>query len=215
MVEGWRRLLPALGPLTLVAVTLAGCASPSPADRRPVESVLEMRHHDVVIQKWDLSCGAAALATLLRYQWGDPVTEREVALSMMSRGVYIKNPDLVRIREGFSLLDLKRYADAHGYKGVGYGNLDFDDLVNDAPIMVPVDVLGYNHFVVFRGVYDGRVLLADPAWGNRTMTVNQFKHIWLDFGKPIGRVGFMVERPNGPPPLNRLAPKPSDFPTLG
>lgn len=215
MVEGWRKLSAALGILTLVAVALAGCAPPSPADRTPVESILEMRHHDVVIQKWDLSCGAAALATILRYQWGDPVTEREIALSLMSRQVYIAHPELVRIREGFSLLDLKRYADAHGYKGTGYGDLTFDDLLKYAPIMVPVDILGYHHFVVFRGVYDGRVLLADPAWGSRTMTVAQFESIWLDFGKPIGRVGFVVESATGRRPLDKLAPEPSDFPTLG
>ena len=32
---------------------------------QPVKSLLELRHHDVIIQSWDLSCGAAALATLL------------------------------------------------------------------------------------------------------------------------------------------------------
>ena len=31
----------------------------------PVRSVLEIRHERVVIQNWDLSCGAAALGTLL------------------------------------------------------------------------------------------------------------------------------------------------------
>jgi hypothetical protein len=42
----------------------------------PVRSLLEMRHHNVIIQSWDLSCGAAAPATLLRYEWGNPVTEK-------------------------------------------------------------------------------------------------------------------------------------------
>jgi hypothetical protein len=63
-----------------------------------------------------------------------------------------------RIREGFSLLDLKRYAQQHGFKGEGFGQLDFDDLIQDAPIIVPVDALGYNHFVIFRGVMGDRVL---------------------------------------------------------
>lgn len=175
-----------------------------------------MRHHDVVIQKWDLSCGAAALDTLLRYEWGDPVTERQIALGLMKRKEYIQNPNLIRIREGFSLLDLKRYADDHGYEGVGLGQLDLQDLVQNAPIMVPINALGYNHFVVFRGIYGDRVLLADPAWGNRTMTIAQFEHIWLNYGKPIGRVGFLVKRPNGIAPIdNKLKPKLSDFVTLG
>ncbi len=100
-----------------------------------------MRHHNVVIQSWDLSCGAAALATLLRYEWGNPVTEKQIARRLMSRGQYVKHPQLVQIREGFSLLDLKRYVQANGFKGEGFGRLDFNDLIERAPIMVPVDAL--------------------------------------------------------------------------
>jgi hypothetical protein len=112
----------------------------------------------------------------------------------MARREYIQHPQLVQIREGFSLLDLKRYVEAHGFKGEGLGQLDFDDLVENAPIMVPVDALGYNHFVIFRGVMGDRVLLADPAWGNRTMTIDKFKRMWLDYGKRMGHVGFVVKR---------------------
>lgn len=177
----------------------------------PVRSVLELRHHDVVIQTWDLSCGAAALATLLKYEWGEPVTEKQVANGLMGRREYIQNPKLVQICEGFSLLDLKHYVQVHGFKGEGLGQLDFNDLIDNAPIMVPVDALGYNHFVIFRGVMGDRVLLADPAWGNRTMTIDKFKRMWLDYGKPMGHVGFIVESAHGSAPTNRLRPTSSDF----
>ena len=88
----------------------------------PVRSLLEMRHHDVIIQSWDLSCGAAALATLPRYEWGYSVTEKKVAQGLMARKEYIQHPNLVQVREGFSLLDLKRYVETHGFKGEGLGN---------------------------------------------------------------------------------------------
>jgi uncharacterized protein len=191
-----------------------GCAVPAANDSSPVTSLLEMRHHDVVIQKWDLSCGAAALDTLLKYEWGDPVSEREIALGLMKRKEYIEHPELVKVREGFSLLDLKRYVERHGFKGIGLGELDLNDLSRYAPIMVPVDALGYNHFVVFRGIYDNRVILADPAWGNRTMTIAQFQRIWLDFGNAMGHVGFVVESADGHQPVSRLAPTPLDIVTM-
>ena len=181
---------------------------------QPVRSLLEMRRRDVIIQSWDLSCGAAALATLLKYEWGDPVTEKEIAQGLMTRKEYIKQPRLVQAREGFSLLDLKRYVQAHGFKGEGLGQLDFHDLIENAPIMVPIDALGYNHFVIFRGVMGDRVLLADPAWGNRTMTIDKFERMWLDYGKAMGHVGFVVERANGVAPTNRMRPKPSEFVTF-
>ena len=182
-----------------------------PNKARPVRSLLEMRHENVVIQTWDLSCGAAALATLLRYEFGDSVTEKEVAHGLMRRSEYIEHPEIVQVREGFSLLDLKRYVQARGYKGVGLGKLELQDLIEHAPIMVPVDALGYNHFVVFRGVKGNRVLLADPAWGNRTMTTEKFQRMWLNYGDPMGHVGFVVERADGREPPSRMRPKLSEF----
>jgi predicted double-glycine peptidase len=177
----------------------------------PVRSLLEIRRENVMIQNWDLSCGAAALGTLLRYEFGEPVTEKEIARGLMSRGEYIEHPELVQIREGFSLLDLKRYVQTRGYKGLGFGQLDLNDLIERAPIMIPINALGYNHFVIFRGVMGDRVLLADPAWGNRTMTLDKFQRMWLDYGEPMGHVGFVVERADGRRPLSRLPPRLSEF----
>ena len=180
------------------------------SEERVVKSLLEMRQQGVVIQQWDLSCGAAALATILRYEYDDPATEREIARGLINRKEYLANPTLVKSREGFSLLDLKRYVDAHGYEGVGYGSLSLADLIEQAPILVPVNFYGYNHFVVFRGIRGNRVLLADPGYGNRTMLVGQFEDAWLNYPQ-VGRVGFVVQRPNGPPPSNHLAPRDEDF----
>ena len=86
-----------------------------------------------------------------------------------------------------------------------------NDLIERAPIMVPINALGYNHFVVFRGVFGNRVLIADPAWGNRTMTIDKFQRMWLDYGEPMGHVGFVVARADRRKPLNSLQPKPSEF----
>jgi predicted double-glycine peptidase len=68
--------------------------------------------------------------------------------------------------------------------------------------------------VVFRGMYGNRVLLADPGWGNRTMTTEKFRNMWLDYGQPIGRVGFVVQRTDGHRRLNTLNPRLADFVTL-
>ncbi|HET8700998.1 MAG TPA: C39 family peptidase [Nitrococcus sp.] len=181
------------------------------ADRTPIRSLQEIRQHHVVIQKWDLSCGAAALATILNYQYGDFVSERSIATALMKRKEYIAHPMLVRIRQGFSLLDLKRYVDQRGYEGIGYGKLTLHDLIKYAPIMVPLNFYGYNHFVVFRGVRKNQVLLADPAWGNRAMTIKRFEHVWISYPK-IGKVGFVVALRNGNlAPANGLAPHSMDY----
>jgi predicted double-glycine peptidase len=178
-----------------------------------VRSLLETRNHNVVVQNWDLSCGAAALATILNFQHGDNVSERTIATGLMARPEYLENPIIVRIRQGFSLLDLKRFVDGRGYHGIGLGRLTFEHLVDRAPVIVPINTHGYQHFVVFRGTSGNRVLLADPAFGNRTMLRSEFERAWLAFNE-IGHVGFVVERTDGLTPPNRLEPKPLDFVTF-
>ncbi|HIP80135.1 MAG TPA: peptidase C39, partial [Kiloniellaceae bacterium] len=127
---------------------------------------------------------------------------------------YVENPNLLRLRHGFSLFDLKRYVDARGYLGIGFGQMELEDLIEKAPIMVPITSNGYKHFVVFRGQMGNRVLLADPAYGNRTMLAGKFERSWIDYGGSIGKVGFVVARKNGLAEPNGLAPRPEEFLTL-
>ena len=163
-----------------------------------------------MVQNWDLSCGAAALGTILKYQYDDPVSEREIAKELIRRDKYLDDPSLVRNQNGFSLLDLKDTSISRGYTGIGYGRLELDDLIERAPMIVPISANGYAHFVVFRGSRGNRVLLADPAWGNRTLTLDEFERAWLVYPE-FGRVGFVVAQGDGALADNRLAPRPDDF----
>src|SRR5689334_17325472 len=89
-------------------VLLVGCLA---AHAQPVQSLLEVRQQGVVMQHWDTSCGAAALATVLTYGLRDPVSEKTAALGMLRR----TDPLRVKVRGGFSLLDMKRFAESRGY----------------------------------------------------------------------------------------------------
>jgi len=176
-------------------------------------SMIEKRHQNVVLQQWELSCAAAALATILRYQHGLPATERSIALGMINRKEYLSNPDLLRIRQGFSLLDLKRYVDNLGYEGQGLGQLTFQDLIKRAPIIVPVILQGYPHFVVFRGATSNSVLIADPAFGNVTMPIYKFVDGWINY-QDINHVGFVVTESGTLSPPGKLSAHAMEFVTL-
>lgn len=190
----------------LGSITFSQARNPT----RPVRSLLEIRHQNLVLQQWELSCAAAALATILRYQHGVPVTEQSVALGLINRQEYLANPDLVRLRQGFSLLDLKRYADAIGYEGIGLGQLELSDLFDRAPLIVPVNLQGFPHFVVFRGGTSSSVLLADPAFGNITMSTDKFLNGWIYY-KEIGQVGFVVTKAGKLAPPGELSARSLDF----
>lgn len=100
------------------------------------------------------------------------------------------DPVKIQSRGGFSLLDLKRFAEAHGFAAEGYADLSLDDLAGmHQPAIVPVRVKGYDHFVVFRGIFRGRVLLADPAFGNLTEPKERFAKSWKN------GLAFFVSRP--------------------
>ncbi len=166
----------------------------------PVQSLREQRQRHVVIQQWDISCGAAALATLLNFQHREIFTEKAIAEVMLRR----THPLTVRIKGGFSLLDLKRFAEHAGYRGKAYRQLQFDHLRAMQPAIVPVNLGDYNHFVVFRGVVADTVLLADPAFGNRSLSRADFERGW-------SRIAFVVLRRDGLAPSNGLGVETVDF----
>ena len=70
----------------------------------PVRSFEEERFATVIRQKYDFSCGSAALATLLRYHYGLSQDEEATFRGMWATG---DQPQIRRV--GFSLLDMKRY----------------------------------------------------------------------------------------------------------
>lgn len=195
----------------IMVAGIMGSVTATASDHRPVvRSMAEKRYENVVRQQWELSCASAALATILRYQHGVPVSERIVALGLINRPEYFARPDLIKIRQGFSLLDLKRYVDSIGYQGVGLGKLDLDDLRAHAPIIVPVNLQGYPHFVVFRGATQHEVLLADPAFGNVTMSIKKFLKGWINY-RDFEHVGFLVKQAGQQVPPGKLRADASDF----
>jgi predicted double-glycine peptidase len=138
-----------------------------------VTSLKEARYRSTIRQQYDFSCGSAALATLLTYHYQDTVTEPDVFKWMYDNG------DQAKIqREGFSLLDMKNYLEAHGYTADGY-YVPLDKLAEaGVPAIVLINVKGYMHFVVVKGVTDNKILLGDPSAGTRIMPRDEFEKTW-------------------------------------
>ncbi|RQW88066.1 MAG: peptidase C39 [Geobacter sp.] len=138
-----------------------------------VTSLKEARYLSTIRQQYDFSCGSAALASLLTFHYQDTVTEQEVFIWMYKHG------DQAKIRrEGFSLLDMKRYLEANGYNADGF-YVSLDQLaVAEAPAIVLINTKGYNHFVVVKGVTDKNVLVGDPSLGTRIIPREEFEKMW-------------------------------------
>lgn len=139
----------------------------------PSQSYAELKFRDVVRQRFDFSCGSAAVATLLTYEYLRPTTETAAFQYMYKTG------DKKKIQKhGFSLLDIKRYLSSLGYKSDGY-RLSLDKLMElRLPAIVLIEVNGYKHFVVVKGVSTQNVLIGDPAMGLRMDSRKHFLTLW-------------------------------------
>ncbi|MNG94316.1 Lactococcin-G-processing and transport ATP-binding protein LagD [compost metagenome] len=140
---------------------------------KPLQSVRERKFADLVQQKTDFSCGAAALATILRQAYWLDVDEQQIIEGMLAHA----DQDLVRT-QGFSMLDMKRYVESIGMRARGYRVAP--DTLNSIriPVVVLMDVRGYKHFVVMQKVDKGWVYIGDPVLGHRRYTVDDFLKGW-------------------------------------
>jgi len=147
-----------------------------------------LQEKNVVIQRYDYSCGAAALATLMRYYFGDEVNEEEVLFGIL--GSMTKEEVLDREEKGLSLLDLKQYAERRGYQAVGV-RLKYATLKQlKGPVLIHLEQIDYKHFAVLKGVVGDRVYLADPSRGNIRMAVFRFSKEWAGIALILGKKGF-------------------------
>lgn len=132
-------------------------------------SVPEIQFDEVVKQKLDTSCGSAALATILRYYYQEPVSEEEIILGITGgKGV----PP-----SGFSLLDLKVEAERRGYTVYGLKGTVEALRQLEIPFIVLLRFGDYAHFVVVKQVSE-KVYIGDPALGNLVIDIEEFRSRW-------------------------------------
>ena len=114
---------------------------------------------------------------------------------------------------GFSLLDMKRYANALKFKADGFKIPKVETLKElKIPVIVLIDTANYKHFVVLRRVDDTHVYISDPSWGNRRMLHNDFAKVWnqnIIFAMEGPKVGTPRGPVRGPAP-----PGQPDFPAI-
>ena len=139
----------------------------------PIRSQKAARFAATQHQQFDFSCGSAAVASLLTYHYGQPTSEAAAFEAMYREG------DAEKIRqEGFSLLDIKRFLAARGFESDGF-ELPLETLAEArVPAIVLITDNGYNHFVIVKGLREGRVLIGDPSAGNRLLSRERFDAVW-------------------------------------
>lgn len=138
-----------------------------------VMSWWQIPFRSVVRQQYDFSCGSAAIATLLNYHYHHPMDERQSFAAMWRVG------DREAIKKvGFSLADMRAFLNAEGYRAEGF-KLTMDQLSQlRRPVIVLMDLEGFKHFVVVKGMQDGQVMTGDPMLGIVKYDTRDFERYW-------------------------------------
>lgn len=165
---------PILAPPVLAAdIAFAGILPGGAMIHKNLVSMRELKFVDMVQQHTDFSCGAAALATILKYSYKQDISEDDIISGLMK----VSDIEVVR-QKGFSLLDIKNYTQSIGMRGRGY-NVQTDALEKiKIPTIVLLNYKGYKHFVVLKKTTADKAYIADPALGNRVMKRSEFDASW-------------------------------------
>ncbi len=139
----------------------------------PVKSYQEINFGDVHRQKYDFSCGSAALASLLTYHYQTPSEENSIFEEMYRAG----NKEIIQ-EKGFSLLDMKAYLSGLGFNADGF-QIDLNTIKKvGVPGITLVNFDGYMHFVVIKGMNDSSIILGDPSRGTMMMSFDEFQQYY-------------------------------------
>jgi len=141
-----------------------------------VKDYRSLKRKNIVMQRRDYSCGAAALATVAKYYWDDDLDE-EFFLTLLDQ-ILTREEAEERVENGLAMADLRKVAVKAGYQAV-VGKLTFEKLgESKVPLVVGIIVNEYDHFVVYRGTDGIHVYLADPIRGNLRIPSQVFVKQW-------------------------------------
>ena len=153
---------------------------------KKVISLAERKFIGVEQQQTDFSCGAASLATILKYSYNIPTKEKWVMDGMLA----MSDPELVA-QYGFSMLDMKNYVEMLGMEAKGFKVSAENINQLKIPSIVLLDIKGFHHFVVLKKIdSEQRVYLADPALGNQIIEMDEFLAGWNNIVLAIVGEGY-------------------------
>lgn len=161
---------------------------PIDGTNKKVASWKTLNEQNVIMQQYDYSCGAASLATLMKYYFNDDISEKK--LLEYIKTVFTKE-EYARIeKDGLSFLELEKISRSRGYQSASV-RLKLAALKQlSGPVIVFLKTKDYRHFVVLRGIREDRVFLADPSRGNLRIPIETFKKEWKGETFVLGKDGF-------------------------
>ena len=164
--------------------------SPTLSGSVGIRSWRAQRDEGLVRQRFEKSCGAASLASVLSKHYGmNNVSEARILGMLPLDGVT-------------TFLDLSTAAEALGFSSRGFQLTPGQLRELRVPGIAYLEIRGYKHFVVVEHVSrSGVVFVADPASGRQRYLWEQFLKLWQTAKNGEGKVLIVIpkerKRPQG------------------
>lgn len=128
-----------------------------------------MKKNLIVLQDGYKECGAASLLSIIHYYKGS---------ISMARLVELTNTN----KEGTNFYQLKQAAEKLGFDANGYKTNNYNTLQEiKTPFIIQIIDKNYEHFCVVYTMKKNKVVVMDPAIGQREILVEEFKNIWTGY----------------------------------
>jgi len=153
-----------------------------------IKPVSEIKMSGIERQTKDYSCGAAALSILLTLYFGDSIEEMDILSDIVYR--LNKEQTVESMTKGFSMYDLKMAAERLGYMASGIKLSAKSASKLKGPIIILLKDEGFNHFVILKGITQGRAFITDPAKGHYRIQLYDLLKTWEGESLVVGYDGF-------------------------
>ena len=144
-----------------------------------------MKKNLIVKQDGFKECGAASLLSIIRYYGGNISINKLVEMT---------NTD----KSGSNFYMLKESAYQVALEAIGYKVDNINNLLSlNIPFICQLINNNYEHFVVVYSIKKNKVIMMDPAVGEKVITCDEFKKLWTGYimiFKPFKKLVFYQDK---------------------
>ena len=144
-----------------------------------------MKRNLIVKQNGFKECGAASLLSIIRYYGGNISINKLVEMSHTDKS-------------GTNFYCLKETASQIGLDAVGYKVDNINNLLElKFPILCQLINNNYEHFVVIYSIKKNKVIMMDPAVGEKIITLEELNKMWTGYimiFSPIKKLVFYQDK---------------------
>ena len=128
-----------------------------------------MKKNLIVLQDGYKECGAASLLSIIHYYKGSISIAKLVELTNTNK-------------DGTNFYQLKQAAEKLGFNANGYKTNNYNTLQEiETPFIIQIIDKNYEHFCVVYTMKKNKVIVMDPAIGQREILIEEFNNVWTGY----------------------------------